>query len=305
VFGSDILDVVIALAFTYSLLSIVASAGQELVAQAVSWRAKTLKQGIGHLLDDPTFQGLANEVYRHPLIASLDRPSYLRNTRFADSLLETLSTAEAATQTSILTVVAGINALPPGNARTQLQILVRQGGDTLEGLRLAVASWYDEGMERLSGAYKRNSRKVLLALGFGMAVLFNIDTIAMAQILAANPSIRTAIVASAGTVTASGEPTTEPVDAIRLLNGLEPGIGWSVCWYPSDENAARPASELPTPCGQNLGGRWPTGEAWLNYMVLRIPGWIFTALAVMLGAPFWFDVLNKLVNLRATGKKEE
>ncbi len=302
-FGSNILDVVIGLAFTYFLLAVVASAGQELVAQAVSWRAKTLKNGVGNLLADPTFEGLAGRVYSNPLIASLDRPSYLRNTRFADSLLHTLSTAQTAGEISIETVVQGIDALPDGSAKSQLQILVHQGGNTLEGLRKAVATWYDEGMERLSGVYKRYSQVVLLTLGLGMAVMFNVDTVAMAQTLATNPSIRTAIVASAGAVAGSGAPATTPTDAIKLLDGIEPGIGWSVCWYPSDANPARAATDLPAPCGQNLGGKWPTGEAWINYLLLRIPGWIFTGLAVMLGAPFWFDLLGKLVNLRATGKK--
>jgi hypothetical protein len=32
-------------------------------------------------------------------------------------------------------------------------------------------------------------------------------------------------------------------------------------------------------------------------------GWIITAMAVMLGAPFWFDMLSKIVNLRGTGSK--
>ncbi len=32
-------------------------------------------------------------------------------------------------------------------------------------------------------------------------------------------------------------------------------------------------------------------------------GWIITALAVMLGAPFWFDLLSKLISLRGTGTK--
>jgi hypothetical protein len=32
-------------------------------------------------------------------------------------------------------------------------------------------------------------------------------------------------------------------------------------------------------------------------------GWILTALAVSLGAPFWFDVLNNFVNLRLSGAK--
>jgi hypothetical protein len=32
-------------------------------------------------------------------------------------------------------------------------------------------------------------------------------------------------------------------------------------------------------------------------------GWVLTALAVMLGAPFWFDLLSKLISLRGTGTK--
>ena len=31
-------------------------------------------------------------------------------------------------------------------------------------------------------------------------------------------------------------------------------------------------------------------------------GWIVTVLAISLGAPFWFDVLNKIMNLRNAGR---
>lgn len=34
-------------------------------------------------------------------------------------------------------------------------------------------------------------------------------------------------------------------------------------------------------------------------------GWFITALAISLGAPFWFDLLNKLVNFRAAGKNPQ
>lgn len=34
-------------------------------------------------------------------------------------------------------------------------------------------------------------------------------------------------------------------------------------------------------------------------------GWLITALAISLGAPFWFDLLNKLVQLRSSGKKPD
>jgi hypothetical protein len=34
-------------------------------------------------------------------------------------------------------------------------------------------------------------------------------------------------------------------------------------------------------------------------------GWLFTAIAIALGAPFWFDLLNKLINLRAAAPPPE
>jgi hypothetical protein len=34
-------------------------------------------------------------------------------------------------------------------------------------------------------------------------------------------------------------------------------------------------------------------------------GWILTILAVSLGAPFWFDMLNRVVAIRSAGKAPE
>jgi hypothetical protein len=41
------------------------------------------------------------------------------------------------------------------------------------------------------------------------------------------------------------------------------------------------------------------GGGWL----LKILGCLWTGLALSLGAPFWFDLLQKFVNLRAAGTK--
>jgi hypothetical protein len=42
-----------------------------------------------------------------------------------------------------------------------------------------------------------------------------------------------------------------------------------------------------------------TSVAWPDYpLVTRFIGWLLTAVALSLGAPFWFDLLNKLVNMR-------
>ncbi|MGH7962279.1 MAG: hypothetical protein ACRERD_10730 [Candidatus Binatia bacterium] len=38
---------------------------------------------------------------------------------------------------------------------------------------------------------------------------------------------------------------------------------------------------------------------------LKIVGWLITGVAVSIGAPFWFDLLNKLVDFRGAGKRPE
>jgi hypothetical protein len=49
---------------------------------------------------------------------------------------------------------------------------------------------------------------------------------------------------------------------------------------------------------------WATSPIQLNLSgwLARLTGWILTVGAVSLGAPFWFDVLNRFVNLRYTGR---
>src|SRR6266496_267903 len=46
------------------------------------------------------------------------------------------------------------------------------------------------------------------------------------------------------------------------------------------------------------------GVTWQGWMV-RILGWLVTALALSLGAPFWFDLLNKFIVVRSTVKPKE
>ncbi len=54
---------------------------------------------------------------------------------------------------------------------------------------------------------------------------------------------------------------------------------------------------------QQVGNKWflyspNQSGGWETFF-----GWIITALAIMLGAPFWFDLLSKLISLRGTGTR--
>ena len=53
-----------------------------------------------------------------------------------------------------------------------------------------------------------------------------------------------------------------------------------------------------------LGWSDATCRTWCDRPFTTIVGWILTAFAISLGAPFWFDLLNKIMMLRG-GKKTE
>ena len=52
-----------------------------------------------------------------------------------------------------------------------------------------------------------------------------------------------------------------------------------------------------------FGIREPVPDWTLGTWLAHLMGWILTAAAVSLGAPFWFDLLGRVAKLRGTGKR--
>src|SRR6476659_8808441 len=100
-FGSSILEVVIGVIFVYLLISLICTALNEAVASLLQKRGRNLFEGIKNLLNDPTFTGLAQQVYNHGLISGTSqyasdpnrrtrRPSYMSSENFSLALLDIL-----------------------------------------------------------------------------------------------------------------------------------------------------------------------------------------------------------------------
>jgi len=53
------------------------------------------------------------------------------------------------------------------------------------------------------------------------------------------------------------------------------------------------------------GWHWKHPGGWWDQIYWHWLGWLLTALAISLGAPFWFDMLNKLIVVRSTVKPRE
>jgi hypothetical protein len=88
---------------------------------------------------------------------------------------------------------------------------------------------------------------------------------------------------------AKADPLTYYGDYKTQLEKIGVPIGWS------------DASRKQTLAGfQNTGG-----VRWLLAAFLLAVGYLTTALAIMLGAPFWFDLLGRLIVIRSTVKPNE
>jgi len=158
-------------------------------------------------------------------------------------------------------------------------------------------------MDRVSGWYRRKTQLIVLGLALLVTLVVNADTIMIANSLSRDAVLRAAIVAAAQ------ETAKEPPPEIDEAAGIEGAPPPS----PTDSNAPltritqlrEELQQLQLPIGWSRRDGDPRQvpdprdiQGWF----MKVLGLLFTTIAVSLGAPFWFDTLSKLINIRAAGK---
>ena len=153
-----IVDVALGLILLYSTLSLVASVVKEWFSSVFALRAKNLQEGIQTLIGEAH----AARLYGHPLISTLAKekklPSYIGSGTFASVLVDLLTHDEngksvVAGNGKASALVDKVSADPVlGPA---LRALSNAGAETVADLRREIAVWFDEGMNRVSGWYRR------------------------------------------------------------------------------------------------------------------------------------------------------
>jgi hypothetical protein len=287
-FGSQILEVVIGLTLIFLVLSIGCSGFKEVIASILSLRSKTLAQAIRNMLVNGN-NDLADELLLHPLIARTakpgEKPSYIAARAFSQALFDLLVPPTGAQPRTIQDLRDGIAKLPDDKLRRTLLGLIDSSKDTLEGARDKVEHWFDDTMERVGGWYKRMAQQIIFVAGLLLCVALNADAIMIVRELWSDEALRGAVVAAAAkrvqagnSAVAGGPSVSFDQVAIEVRRANTPPIGWS-----STHGDFR---------------AWPsTAAGWL----LKILGIALSSFAIVLGAPFWFDVLNKIINVRLSG----
>jgi hypothetical protein len=280
------IEVAIGLSFLFFLLSLIVSAVTETIAWVLKWRAVTLEKGIKGMFGDG---GLATELLEHPLVqtdltksSNKKRPSYLSPRNFSAALIDILAkrstTAAAGVRLEeVKSGAAQIGSCAP-KLGEQLQAL-EEGSDaqSLASYRKGLEEWFDDAMDRVSGWYKRWAQLITIGIALLVAVGMKADAVTVAEYLANEPTVRAVVVAKAE------ETAKEEEDAASAGKSI------------SDSVKDVTALKLPL--------LWDKDNDDVDWSV--IVGLLITTIAISLGAPFWFDTLNKLAHLRTTGKKPE
>lgn len=325
-----ILEVAIGLVASWLTLSVAVSQVQEWISSALAWRAQTLEKSILSMLQSGQ---LVKDFYNNPLIQSLSepgknrKPSYIPASAFASVMMELVVNAgnpvgEGITTGSNTLSIGQINmgimnmkAQNPGLGKIMDHVFPHLSNDAVsldQSIALGrtnMEKWFNSVQDRATGWYKRRITIWSFIIGMSVALVFNIDTVQITTQLWKAPTVREALIAQATTTATGGAQPTNTISTLLkpqdYANSLAVPFGWSTA----------PAADSSTQCG------WTPGQnvhpaIWIQNqcsVIVNLPamndiwGWVgkligilFSGLAAAQGAPFWFDILKKLINFRGS-----
>ena len=304
------LDVALGLAFLYFVLSTICSSISELIASIFRMRARNLEVGIRTLLGS---KQAADDFYANWRIESLRtpkwfpdfrgeergkgsrKPSYIPARSFALAVLDTFAPAAAAQaekrtpgQKDAVDLLEEVRA---SAARIDERIGGKELTQVVAGARADVDAFrkhledaFNEVMDRATGWYKRKIQVILFVIALAVSGGLNADTFNVADRLARDDALRAAVVAQAEKAVRDGTQDPEQAGTAKAV-----------------EEQIKQARATALPLGWN-GENVPEGST-LGVVLLKAAGLLVTTFALMLGAPFWFDLLGRFARIRGTGNR--
>jgi len=322
-----ILDVVIGLVFIYCIYSLFVTIINEIIASAFNLRAQMLKHAIRRMLTDndenifkqffirilkkksnkkdPLGKKLFKDFFDHPLIKYMSSgilyktPSYISHGNFSKVLTDILN--EYGTSDGV-TPLQNINNNLEGLGKTTgesysqsdtiklISSFIKDANDDLDKFKENLEKWFNDTMDRASGWYKRQTQLIILISGLIISLAFNVNTFEIVSLLSKDKAAREQIVNIAENYVKDHQPSVIDTITTKRLDSL---VITAHNLYKTDVE----------PVNKIIGLGWSSWDNFTKGFWNSILGCFVTALAISLGAPFWFDLLSKLVKLRGTGTK--
>ncbi len=258
------------------------------------------------------------------------KPAYISDKTFSDILINVLS-LYSTENVKLFNLKDNINKnsffKDAGMNEALRQIILQfisQSGNSMEEFKKRLEEWFSDTMKRVTGWYKKQAAYITFLIAFVFSCLLNADTIKMAHTLSIDKAARETLVQMAikkakdttilhknspnfadTTITISGAShildSVYKADIAQINKTL--AIGWDSAilnhnldgtGYLTKKINEFPAALQTINIFKNVFGN---GKVFL--------GILLTTIAISMGAPFWFDLLNRFVNFRMAGKKSE
>jgi hypothetical protein len=329
--GLEFLDLVIGLIFIYLIYSIAASTLWEMFVNITHLRATTLRDWIVNNFPFFNFETdrsdkrekiISNKILNHPLVRGMlkypdvpeKNPSYISSKIFTDVLLDLVVNNDADSEkhvwknvdiNTLRSSLENSTVLPSYLKSTLLQYISEAAGD-LQKMKDKLSAWYDEAQEMLLGSYKKNLQRWILIISSILVLGTNADTIKLATYFYNNDDARVAIANKASLF-------VQDTAIVNLITKIDTLAIATASKRDKDELVAKANENIATLKNLNeelIQNSIPIGwksEDFRSFKALdylkKFGGLLLSILAVSMGSPFWFDILNKLVNLRSSGIK--
>jgi len=327
---SKTLEILIALALVYFLFSTLVSVLFEWYAYKTQQRGRFLYETILKLLNDPVNQSYGANLYSQYSINQLKKdkdsyPQYISSSMFADALIDLIGTQSETLQfenvfdsqdsNNIMEVnmhenrftdpyerfQKGVEQMNYSALKSQLRAFHEKTTNYLE-LKKMIMDWFDDYMARVSGWYKLKTKTALFYISLGIALAFNLDSIALVKKLNTDNTLRANLVVQAEQKVLKKE--LQEMAAAKATNG-----NTSTKQQEAIEDHAKKVEEQLKEIND---AAIPIGYHGINdvikthgnyYRFFWLLGILTSAYALSFGAPFWFEVMVKAINVRRAGIK--
>ena len=304
--NTAILDIVIALAFTYFILALMVSSINEGISNVLNMRGNMLKKSLFNMFyksDDEQAQNGADvtkeakkdvdEDWQKSLKKMLDCPhidalrtkadkfpKHIPPKNFVLAMMQFLQEqTNSKDENNLLTQLKDQldkDAIPmiKGKFKTKLLGFIDKAQGDIEKFKTEIEDFYNNSVNHLKDWYRRKVKLLMFLYGLIIALAFNVDTFYIGKVLWQNPAEATEFLTTIQQYNESKKNTNTPTDS--TIQKIE-------------QNTLRDISKnykaiKPLPIGWNKQKVKETKGFWT--IMHKVFGWLITAMAVSLGAPF-------------------
>lgn len=288
-----ILSIVIGLVFVLLLFSMLTSAIVEVYHAFRASRGNHLKETIEMMLGPEKASRFLDHAYFKQLSSATKPTSTQKLPVWIDKNTFSAILADILTpEGERIPIQERINSIENEQLRKVMNFLWRQSGDDARLFQAKVEHWFEDVMARAKEWFIDSTKWRLFFFGTALAVALNADTVQIYQSLSTNAVLREQIANEAEAFANSADTS---------LVSRNSGVRDTTRKDTADARAnfvklkGMYSDNIVSPLGLGWGQSKPA--SWWDWLS-KVVGWLLTGVAVTMGAPFWFEMLKKLLALK-------